>query len=90
MVENKTNTVNCKQARSIRELAEKEMLDNSALHHILDEVMKEKNISINQKRLKATFPRSIPYAGARRSCGKYLMSGIKGTEGNEYVYDEKC
>lgn len=56
MVENKTNTVNYKQARSIRELAEKEMLDSSALHHILDEVMQEKNISINQKRLKSYFP----------------------------------
>ena len=59
--------------------------DSSALHQILDEVMQEKNILINQKRLKATFRKTIPYANARRSCGKYLMSGIKETEGNENV-----
>ena len=55
-IEKEECTVNCKQARSIRELAEKEMLDSSSLHHILDEVMQEKNISINQKRLKSYFP----------------------------------
>ena len=30
--------------------------DSSSLHHILDEVMQEKNISINQERLKSYFP----------------------------------
>lgn len=84
-IEKEECTVNYKQAHSIRELAEKEMPDSSALHHILDKVMQEKNISINQKRLKATFRKTIPYADARRSCGKYLMSGIKETEGNENV-----
>lgn len=50
-------TVNYKQAHSIRELAENERLDTVALHQILDETVKEKNISINQKRLKGYFPK---------------------------------
>ena len=55
-IEKEECTMNCKQARSIRKLAEKEMPDSSALYQILDEVMQEKNISINQKRLKSYFP----------------------------------
>lgn len=47
--------MNCKQAHSIRELAENERLDTVALHQILDETVKEKNISINPKRLKGYF-----------------------------------
>ena len=50
-------TVNYKQAHSIRELAENERLDTVALHQILDEKVREKNISINQKRLKGYFPK---------------------------------
>lgn len=75
-------TVNYKQAHSIRELAENERLDTVSLHQILDKTVREKNISINQKRLKGYFPKEYTLKQCETMLWKildewYIKSGGK-------------
>ena len=76
-IEKEECTVKYKQAHSIRKLAEKEMPDSSALHQILDEVMQEKNISINQERLKSYFPKEYSVRRCEAELWKILDEWYK-------------
>ncbi len=84
-IEKEECTVNYKQARSIRELAENEKLDAGALHKILDEKEKEKNISISQKRLKSYFPRGYSLKKCEAELWKILDEWYKRNGGGENV-----